>query len=827
MTSSQQKSTETLPARRFIEAGWKAILFISVITLASLACFITWMSPVSPTPQPVSGGTPTAPNQAASSLPEIPQTQINFRVQLPPNTPPGTIVFLTILDEVTGLVLNSSSFPMEEEAVSEQGLRTYSLRLTFKLGSIVQYRYERQAEGITVAEHVSDGSPVRYRLYHVEGPGTVEDVVGRWTDTVFETPTGRVIGRATDASTGQAIPNLLVTAGGQQTLTISDGSFLLEGLPPGIHNLVAFALDGSYRTFQQGAQVAADSTTPAELKLSAAPLVQVVFVVSLPADTPPIVPVRLAGNLYQLGNTFASLYGGISSLAANMPVLEQSPDGRHTLTLSLPAGADIRYKYTLGDGFWNAEHAQSGDFRLRQLVVPEQNALIEETVDTWRSGSQGAISFDVTVPASTPADDTIFIQFNPLFGWTEPIPMWSLGNNRWGYVLYSPLNLPGSLSYRYCRNGQCGWADDASTPGEYGPGNPVTIQEQPQTRKDQVTAWIGIGAGLEAAAIPDVNVTARGAGFLAGVEYAAAYRPSWKTRQPQALQAVQNMGANWLIISPTWTFTRQAPPVLEQIPGRDVLWFDLVDVAEQAQARNLNVAYYPNPGFQVDPDEWWQTSPRDFSWWLVWFEHYRSFILHHADLAAQSRAQALILGGDWLSPALPGGVLADGSPSGVPTDADTRWRELLAEVRGRYSGRILWALPFESLAQPPFFLDAVDQIYLLWSEPHSEQPGLSLADLEAEAANRLDGAVLPVQQQFGKPVVLAVNYSSDPDLQAQFDPYNALLSMIDQRDWISGFVTRGFYPPAVLQDNSTSVHGKPAGDLLSFWFPRMLANPAP
>ena len=48
------------------------------------------------------------------------------------------------------------------------------------------------------------------------------------------------------------------------------------------------------------------------------------------------------------------------------------------------------------------------------------------------------------------------------------------------------------------------------------------------------------------------------------------------------------------------------------------------------------------------------------------------------------------------------------------------------------------------------------------------------------------------------------------------------LSAINARTWIIGVVSRGFYPPAALQDKSTSVHGKPAADILWYWYPRLL-----
>ncbi|HKI54131.1 MAG TPA: hypothetical protein VJ987_08380, partial [Anaerolineales bacterium] len=62
------------------------------------------------------------------------------------------------------------------------------------------------------------------------------------------------------------------------------------------------------------------------------------------------------------------------------------------------------------------------------------------------------------------------------------------------------------------------------------------------------------------------------------------------------------------------------------------------------------------------------------------------------------------------------------------------------------------------------------------------------------------------------------------DLQQQFDIYDAMFNAINARSWVSGIVSRGYYPPVELQDKSASVHGKPAADLLWYWFPRLLGN---
>jgi hypothetical protein len=55
------------------------------------------------------------------------------------------------------------------------------------------------------------------------------------------------------------------------------------------------------------------------------------------------------------------------------------------------------------------------------------------------------------------------------------------------------------------------------------------------------------------------------------------------------------------------------------------------------------------------------------------------------------------------------------------------------------------------------------------------------------------------------------------NLQEQAKAYNAMLGAINERSWIAGYVAMGYYPPALLQDKSTSIHGKPANGVLLFW----------
>lgn len=823
------------------------IIFLSAVCVLGLSsCEL-----VLPTPPPADQSIPET--ETLSSEPDI--VSVTFYVQVPADTPPGEPVHFSVLDEVTGLALNAKRYAMEP--IDEN---LYVIELPLPAGSTLKYRYARQGN-ILAEEHTSDGRAVRYRLYQVEAPGEVHDVVTRWNDTPFNGETGRITGTLTDAKSGIPVAGMLVSAGGFQVVTNSDGKFLIEGLPPGTHNLVVYAMDGSYATFQQGAMVAAHSNTPASIQLTANEFVDISFLLQVPEDTPPGVPLHLAGNLLQLGNTFADLSGGVSTLAARMPSLSPLPDGSYGLIIALPVGVDIRYKYTLGDGFWNTERAADGAFVTRQFIVPDEPAVFEERVETWHAGGTAGITFDIIVPENTPLEDGVSIQFHP-YGWTEPLQMWHLGGQRWAYILYSPLDIIDQLGYRYCRASQCGHADDERTPGAFTSGQIIETSPDPLGLPDVIETWRWLEADLPQVSVSDVPIAPRGSNFMAGMELQPFHQPSLISYIPNALKDIHSRGANWVIFTPGWTFTRTDPPVLELVTGQDALWPELVSMVKQAKNHEFNVAIRPVPSFPTAVDAWWSSAPRDFSFWVSFFDQYREFAIHHADLAARSGVQTLILGGAWMEAAMPGGRLSDGTPTNVPKDADQRYIQLIDEVREHFSGTIAWALPYsEAITNPPAFLDAVDQIYILWAAPLSEDITASTETLQAEAERIINDKIYAMRLIWNPPsehksIILSLAY---PSVQASFtgclaDPfvdclspealnypapdlplltlsfveqakaYNAVLAAVNQVDWIDGVVSRGYYVPAILHDKSTSVHGKPAADVIRYWYNQFLRS---
>jgi len=297
----------------------RILLFILALAVSSQACAISLLKwPTFPTLSPSNTSLPSGPTPT-----DLPRAQVTFTVRLPDPLAANEVLALSILDEVTGLALNAVDYPM-----TAVDTITYTATLAIPDQAVLKYRYVRRGTA-RVNEDTNLDSSIRYRLLHVSGPTQVVDTVNSWADKTVNTLSGNIFGTVVNSDTGVPIPDILVTAGGVQAQTDSAGRFQLLGLRGGVHNFVAYALDGAYQPFQQGATVAENQSTPVNVSLKAAQLVNIIFTVSVPPGTQPGVPLRIAGNLLQLGDTFSDLQGGLSTVADRMPVLTPLPDGRY------------------------------------------------------------------------------------------------------------------------------------------------------------------------------------------------------------------------------------------------------------------------------------------------------------------------------------------------------------------------------------------------------------------------------------------------------------------------------------------------------------------
>lgn len=772
---------------------------------------------------------------------EVLYSEVTFSVKLPDATPETDTIYLDFLDEVTGLAFNITRYEMKMASP-----HLYEIKIPLQIGSTIKYRYSRQGS-LSTSEFDANQTQVRYRIMQVNGPETMNDTVASWVDIPIQYETGMLEGKATDPS-GLPVGNQLISVQGKQVISHADGTFRIDGLIPGIHNMALYSMDGTYETFQQGVMIAPHAITPAEFVVQ--PVlgkVKVTFVVQPPASTMPEAPIRLIANHPLLGNSFGDLHAGMSTLAARAPILSSTGDGKYTITMELPVGYDLRYKYTLGDGFWNAELDKTGAFQTRHLIIPGNDITITDTIETWDSTDKKPIRFEVQAPENTPPSDVVSIQFHT-YAWSEPIPMWSAGTNRWIFTLSNPLQFFDKIQYRYCRNDQCDVANDEETSSSNIPAHEITLSTTAQTRIDTITNWPYPPKSDTPTTIVALNVVPRGPAFFAGIELAEGYSPGQLPYFPLAYNRIKDIGANWVILTPSWHYPAKTTslPIPNLISGIDPSWQDITEMIKLGKDKTMQVALFPQVMTLKAPEQWWKEQSLDGAWWDNWFSEYNGFLKYYATLAAQNGASALILGGAGISPALPGGLIPGTiNNSGVPDDALQKWKQIIQDVRQIYQGQIIWAIPSDQLGNAPEFLNDVDQIYVLFNEPLSGVSGASQDELKNTAAEILDMQIYRLYEAYQRPIILGIYYPSvkdasmgcanpedaclyfdfsEPvDIVEQANIYTALLVASNERSWINGFVSRGYFAPVAIQDKTASINGKPAADILWYWFPRITA----
>ncbi len=114
---------------------------------------------------------------------------------------------------------------------------------------------------------------------------------------------------------------------------------------------------------------------------------EVTFRVAVPAGTQ--APVHIAGN-FQGWNPGSSAHA-----------LTELPDGRWAITLDLPSGSPIQYKFTRGS--WETvEKGPGGEEIPNRTLTPAGTQTVDHAVASWAGGSASTITGDVTTFSHAP-----------------------------------------------------------------------------------------------------------------------------------------------------------------------------------------------------------------------------------------------------------------------------------------------------------------------------------------------------------------------------------------------------------------------------------------
>ena len=210
------------------------------------------------------------------------------------------------------------------------------------------------------------------------------------------------------------------------------------------------------------------------------------------------------------------------------------------------------------------------------------------------------------------------------------------------------------------------------------------------------------------------------------------------------LDEVRDLGASHVLLAVVWTQkTMRSARIHRQhgtTPDDDVI----VRTLRQARARGLSVTLFPIVRLEEHaPDEWrGRIDPR--AGLDAWFASYRDFLVTMAALAQEGGAARLSVGSELVS----------------LEHHDARWRTLIAEVRARFSGRLLYSANWDHFTQVPFW-DAVDDVGVTaYFELARDEHMPSNADLD-RAWEGPRASLLALKAATGKPLVVTeVGYPS-------------------------------------------------------------------
>ncbi len=266
---------------------------------------------------------------------------------------------------------------------------------------------------------------------------------------------------------------------------------------------------------------------------------------------------------------------------------------------------------------------------------------------------------------------------------------------------------------------------------------------------------------------------------------------------------------------------------------------DLIHALGQAYALGLKVMLKPHLDLSNDPSHWRGQIGQAYtseSEWSEWFASYRAFIEHYADLATAYGADQFCIGCE-----------LEGT-----THRAADWRAVVAGVRSRYAGPLIYAGNHSGEEVGMTWWDAVDILGVDAYYPLSTKPNPTLEELKAAWKPHVS-SLASLSAKWQKPLILTeIGYRSidgtamypwdwqiqgKVDLQEQADCYQAAFESVYREPWFAGIYWWSWSPDPLEggpDDEGYSPHDKPAEEILKTWFgslrppaPRRIPEPRP
>jgi len=755
---------------------------------------------------------------------------LNFVVSYNANLCQVSKISLLLFDPTQGYQNPVQSILLKRDTTSA----SFHTSIQVPIKSNIHYRYVINDK---YPEVLPSGVPVLFRYYPVSTHADILDKISGWDGCAPSQKTGTLDGMVT--SSGNPVQDVWIHVAGSWSTSHSDGTFRISNLPEGIQTLSIFHPEGKYKPITSLVEIQAGKTTPVKLSTTEAKEIQLTWIVSLPEDYSTNTVVKFVSNLPGYGGmSFSDEWMG-TTRAEDLPALIKHDEQTLYFSGKFYEGMELRYTYSLWDGSVGRE-TSGGEVFTRFMIIPAEDTIIHNEIESFTTNDYHPRSISVSIPDNTPITDLISIQFNQK-GWLQPIPMSRITKNLFSFNLTSGFDYSEPIQYRFCRNNLCDLTMETLANGSSPIIYPLDLTN-PADILHKINHWQFIPEAKPVLRIglrQDV-ISRSDDGFLSGLEWNPCFLPvSSKELFDQGLHDLKNLGSNLLIIRPLLpthtTNNRNYPESTFKIKTTLQYLFDDAEIQENSQIAvlpTLKWEEYQNSTAYVD-----------------WFEKYQNSILDYAKLPEIGSTDILILGGEWITPYLPPDP-QNKYQSRALGNADTDWIELIHSIKASFKGKVFFALPAGiEFSAPPLFLDEVDGIYFIL-----DPAVYAKNDIKTTLINIIDGPIKEISRIYEKPVIIGFRAPSvspkvglqasmsesdclnkgkiwiewldkyPVDLQIQLNTYQLVLETINERDWIDGFVSQGFFPGINQYDYSSNILGKPAYELLTYWNNNLLRN---
>jgi hypothetical protein len=791
-------------------------------------------------------GSEPSKQKSSNSASAHPDVLASFYVELPEPLPEGSQLSIEWVDRLNGHQLSPEYQEMEK--VDD---RHFRLDVPSKKGSLIQYRYVNSGNGSNL-EIGPDGKILPSRFFYITDHSRVQDFILGFSLGDNPSPAGRLAGTLQLKGSGAAAVDAIITSAGISTTSSIDGKFLLEGIPAGVQNVTIFSPAGTFEPFEQQAVIEENNVTPMDIELNPRSLVNVTFIVKAPRETPPQAPIRLFGDISFMGDSFTGLFGGTSLIQDRGVKLTRQSESEFLAVLQVPVDTELHYMYSLGDTSWNGEINPGGQPIRHSIFIDRQDMTVEDTIASWITPNYSPVTFKFVPPTGTPETDHIQIQFNT-FGWMDPMDMWPSGDGSYEFKLTNPLNFSAPVNYRFCRSGMCGTTDPSSGQEQALSFEANSDEQVLHITAGQWTSWVPLA---DPTIVTTESITPKETGYRIGTELTNSYRPSWSSYIDPSLESISGLNSNVIIVPVTWTYRSTNPVWLSPDLSQDPSIGDIQKLTARAKEKGFRVYLMAQTRFPSTVEDFWNEFQQGQTGWDKWFDAITSFYHSTSLLASNVKADGLIIGDEAISQVMGGAIPVQAVMNSYPENALQRWENIFTDVKVAYAGETWLALNCDDtqtdISLP---LDQMDGVYILNLGKISDSQGdvKTYTDL---IAGILDNNLEPFFTNTGKKAWIGLDFPSidtaytgcvrfsnncltpsilnfpspiQPNLaislQQQANLYNAAIPEINRRSWIDGISTRRFLTVGSRQDQSSSIRGKPASDIVWYWYTSMTGKP--